>query len=56
MKLPRLMELPTKYCGLSLSLFPLQKPFEDASFALAVDEISDPVTTDSGVHIIKRTR
>ncbi|XP_041368688.1 peptidyl-prolyl cis-trans isomerase NIMA-interacting 1-like [Gigantopelta aegis] len=32
----------------------MQKPFEDASFALEVNELSGPVITDSGVHIIKR--
>lgn len=33
----------------------MQKPFEDASFALKIDEMSGPVFTDSGVHIILRT-
>ncbi|KAL4448037.1 hypothetical protein ABPG75_005256 [Micractinium tetrahymenae] len=33
----------------------MQKAFEDATFALAVGELSQPVFTDSGVHIILRT-
>jgi NIMA-interacting peptidyl-prolyl cis-trans isomerase 1 len=34
----------------------MQPPFEASSFALKVDELSDLVFTDSGVHIIKRTK
>ncbi len=33
----------------------MQKPFEEATYALKVGDISDIVDTDSGVHIILRT-
>ncbi|KAI5684097.1 hypothetical protein M9H77_05325 [Catharanthus roseus] len=33
----------------------MQKPFEEATFALKTGEISDIIDTDSGVHIILRT-
>ena len=32
----------------------MQRPFEEAAFALAYNEISEIVDTDSGVHIILR--
>ena len=35
----------------------MQKPFEEASFGLQVGEMTkEPVITDSGVHIILRTK
>merc|ERR1712025_909859 len=34
----------------------MQKPFEDATYSLKVGELSEPVLTDSGVHIILRTK
>lgn len=34
----------------------MQKPFEEASFALNVGELSGIVDTDSGIHIILRIR
>ena len=33
----------------------MQKPFEDATYALKVGEISEVISTDSGVHLILRT-
>ena len=33
----------------------MQKPFEDAGFSLKIGEMSEPIWTDSGVHIILRT-
>ncbi|KAI8060853.1 peptidyl-prolyl cis-trans isomerase pin1 [Gongronella butleri] len=33
----------------------MQKPFEDTAFNLKVGELSEPVWTDSGVHLIMRT-
>ena len=33
----------------------MQRPFEDATYALAIGELSGIVDTDSGVHIILRT-
>ena len=33
----------------------MQKPFEEAAFGLAVGQMSGPVFTDSGVHLVLRT-
>ncbi|RXN39451.1 peptidyl-prolyl cis-trans isomerase NIMA-interacting 1 [Labeo rohita] len=45
----------TKEEALQLIHSQMQKPFEEASFALKVGDMSGPVFTDSGVHIILRT-
>lgn len=33
----------------------MQKPFEEATYGLDIGEMSDPVYTDSGIHLILRT-
>jgi len=33
----------------------MQKPFEDADYGLEVGQISDVISTDSGVHLVHRT-
>lgn len=33
----------------------MQKPFEDAAYSLEVGQISDIISTDSGVHLVMRT-
>ncbi|VDH99544.1 peptidyl-prolyl cis-trans isomerase NIMA-interacting 1 [Mytilus galloprovincialis] len=33
----------------------MQKPFEDATYSLDIGEMSEIISTDSGVHIILRT-
>jgi len=39
----------------SFSRGQMQKPFEDATYALKVGQMSDIISTDSGVHLILRT-
>jgi len=33
----------------------MQKPFEECAFELNVGELSDPISTASGIHLILRT-
>ncbi|EER08161.1 peptidylprolyl isomerase, putative [Perkinsus marinus ATCC 50983] len=33
----------------------MQRPFEEAAFSLEVGELSGPVETESGVHVLLRT-
>jgi len=33
----------------------MQKPFEDAAYGLHVGQISDVISSDSGVHLVLRT-
>jgi peptidyl-prolyl cis-trans isomerase C len=49
---------PSKMNGGDLGMFGegmMVKPFEEASFALQVNEISGPVQTNFGWHLIQRT-
>ncbi len=49
---------PSGRSGGDLGNFPrgvMVSEFEVAAFALEVDEVSGPVVTDFGVHLIKRT-
>ena len=32
------------------------KPFEDAAFSLQIDQVSEPVQTQFGYHLIQRTK
>lgn len=52
---PGLWPVLTPHTVLCTSSGQMQKPFEEASFALRTGEMSGPVFTDSGIHIILRT-
>jgi hypothetical protein len=49
---------PSKLNGGDLGMFTegmMVKPFEDASFALQVGQLSEPIQTNFGWHLIHRT-